>query len=73
MNHPALLLWLTAQPEEIQGLIHALAKSNSLVLVWDSWADMPLAVLSDRTAKRVIDALHIEGLAVAVRVGSMVR
>ena len=71
--HPSLLLWLVAQPEEIQGIIHALAKNNSLVLVWDEWADQPLAVLSARTAHRVLDALHIEGLAVALRVGTRVR
>lgn len=66
--HPCLLLWLTSQPEEIQAVIHSLGKSNSITLVWDSWAEQPLAVLSDRTAKTVVDALGIEDLAVAVRV-----
>jgi hypothetical protein len=68
MNHPSLLLWLVAQPEEIQGLIHALAKSNSIILVWDEWRQQPLAVLPDHTVRRVIAALALTDLAVAVRV-----
>jgi hypothetical protein len=66
--HPSLLLWLVSQPEEIQALLHSLGKSNSLVLTWDSWAEQPLAVLPDHTARRVIAALALTDLAVAVRV-----
>ena len=65
--HPSLLLWLTAQPEEIQAVIHSLGKSNGIVLTWDDWASQPLAVVADDTVLRVLDGLHIRDLAIAVR------
>ena len=73
MHHPRLLLWLVAQPPEIQAVIHSLATSNSLTLFWDDWASQPLAVARNSTVRRVLDALHIEGLGIAVRAGVGVR